>query len=417
MNSRVLRSNPDKTNLLPLLSSGKRDHSTIMKSPTSTEPVRESSNSVTESNPLASTETITSDLQIVMQMLQKMQFDTNNGLQELKKEFKEEFTSRFDHVNTEVEYLVSRVEQGESQRAQDMKNIQDQIDALKLVNPTTMLVADQSLSTGIGCSTTSQAVEFGAAGHMQNHNLLRMALDKQIDELKPYFGKKQENVDLWIKKIDKLAEITKMSNDEVFTLAKIKLQGDAEKWWDNKKKEIDSWTALKSKLVDTFGPLGKSNKLELEALLHRRQQNLNEPATKYWNDMMSHCTAYDENMSIQDRVWRIFNGALPEFRYKYENKVFDDVDQLLKALIQHEENRLRNFYEEQEHPAQISTVARGSRHGNGNMAWNDQQFSEAVNQTVDNQRRPLWNSRSMNTQQFTNRSDNNIGRRNANHPN
>ena len=129
-----------------------------------------------------------------------------------------------------------------------------------------------------------------------------MAFDKQIDELKPYYGKKQENVELWIKKIDKLADIAKMPDDEVFLLAQLKLQGDAEKWWDNKRKEVDSWRTLKSKLLATFGQLGKSNRLELEALLHRRQQNLNEPAPKYWNDMMGLCSVYDENMPTHDRV-------------------------------------------------------------------------------------------------------------------
>jgi Zn-finger domain-containing protein len=322
-----------------------------------------------QSNASASTATVTSDLQMVMQMLQKMQVEANNGFQELKKEFREEFTSRVDQVNMRMEHLASRVEQGESHRAQDMKNIQEQIDALKLANSTTPLTTDESSATNKG-RMKLQAIESGCMAHIQSQNLLRMALDKQIDELKPYYGKKQENVDVWIKKIDKLAEIGRMPDEEIFMLARLKLQGDAEKWWDNKKKEIDSWITLKSKLVDTFGALGKTNKLELEALLHRRQQNLNEPATKYWNDMMSHCSAYDENMSTQDRVWRVFNGALPEFRYKYENKAFDDVDQLLKALIQHEENRLRTSYDEQEHHDQTSNLARGSH----NAVWNHHQF-------------------------------------------
>jgi hypothetical protein len=96
---------------------------------------------------------------------------------------------------------------------------------------------------------------------------------------------------LVIKKIDRLAEIARMSDDEIFTLARLKLQRDAEKWWDNKKKEIDSWLSLKNKLIDTFGSLGKSNKLELETMLHHRQQQLSESATKYWKDMMSLCSA------------------------------------------------------------------------------------------------------------------------------
>jgi hypothetical protein len=248
-----------------------------------------------------------------------------------------------------------------------------------------------------------------------SYHLLRIALDKQIDELKPYFGRKQENVESWIKKIDKVAEITRMSDDEIFTLAKLKLQGDAEKWWDNKRKEIDSWAALKKKLIDTFGSLEKSNKLELEALLHHRQQQLNEPATKYWNDMMSQCSAYDENMLNQDRIWRIFKGALPEFRNRYENKTFDDVDQLLKALIQHEEKRLRFSCDEQEGSSQIFTLGRGPRPGQNSWAPNQQQFSDMANQPANYQQQPP--SRPTSMQQPNSRPYKNNGRWGLNHPN
>jgi hypothetical protein len=387
MNDRVLRSNPDK--------------STLLSPSTASEPIQESPTTM-EHNSVTSTTSITTDLQMVIHTLNKMQLDASNVFQELK----EELTNRVDQVGMKVEHLAARIVQGESHRAQEMKNIQEQIDSIKLANFTSLLVTDQSSASGNSHSTTPHAIRSGSISHMQSQNLLKMALDKQIDDLKPYFGKKQENVDSWIKKIDKLAEIARMPDEEIFMLAKLKLQGDAEKWWDNKKKEIDSWITLKSKLLDTFGSLGKTNKLELEALLHRRQQNLNEPATKYWNEMMSHCSAYDENMSTQDRVWRIFNGALPEFRHKYENKVFDDVDQLLKALIQNEENRLRTFYEEQEHHGQTS-----------NAAWNQQQFSEAVNQVANNQQRPPWNSRPTNMQQSNSRPDGNNNHQTSKHPN
>jgi hypothetical protein len=228
MSDRVLGSNPDKTNLLQL-------------SPTS-EPCHQSTNTNMEPTSSTSTSSITTDLQMVMQMLQKMQVDANNGFLELK----EEFTNRVNQVNVKVEQLTSRIEQGERYRIQEMKNIQEQIDAMKLAKSTTPLVTDQSSTTDNG-PNAPQIVQADSMSHMQSQNLLRMALDKQIDELKPYYGKKQENVDSWIKKIDKLAEIAKMPDEEVFMLAKLKLQGDADKCWDNKKKEIDSWITLKSK--------------------------------------------------------------------------------------------------------------------------------------------------------------------------
>lgn len=355
-----------------------------------------------EAKPLASIPTTTTDLQMVMQALQKMQMDADHGFQDLKKEFKEEVTHRVEQVSLKVEHLASRIEQCENHRTQEIKNIQDQIDAMKSIDSTIPLVTHQSSTTG----KVHKAIP-------QSQNLLRMALDKQIDELKPYYGKKQESVESWIKRLDKLAEISRMSDEEVFLLAQLKLQGDAEKWWDNKKREIDSWVSLKSKLMDTFGSLGKSNRLELEALLHRRRQNLNEPATKYWNDMMSHCSAYDENMSTQDRVWRICNGALPEFRHKYENKIFDDVDQLLKVLIQHEEHRLRPSSEEQDYHGPNSSLARESQ----STTWNHRQFSEAVNQVAGNQPRSSWNNKPTALQQPISRPDTSNNRQNSSHPN
>lgn len=353
----------------------------------------------------------TADHQTIMQVLQRMQVDGMNGIQELKQSIREEFTNRVDQVNRQVEDLVSKFEQVEGHRIRELNQIREEIKGIKSASSQDKPATDHPSTIPNGCGNTLHSTESGLIRPIQSQSLLRMALDKQIDELKPYYGKKQENVDGWIRKIDKLVEITRMSDEEAFMLAKLKLQGDAEKWWENKKKEIDSWTTLKSKLMDTFGSIGKTNKLELEALLHRRQQNLNEPVTKYWNDMMSHCSVYDENMSTQDRVWQIVNGALPEFRHKYENKVFDDVDQLLKALIQYEESRLRTSYDESfDH---VSNSIRGSH----TAVWNQQQFSEAVNQAANNQQRPLSNNRSTNMQQSNSRPDCNKDSQPSKYPN
>jgi hypothetical protein len=81
MDDRVLRSNPDKTNLLPPLSSNKREDPTVGQLSPSSEFVQQSSSSTMELNSSASTPTITSDLQMVMQMLHKMQVDANDGVQ------------------------------------------------------------------------------------------------------------------------------------------------------------------------------------------------------------------------------------------------------------------------------------------------------------------------------------------------
>jgi hypothetical protein len=409
MADRVLRSNPDKTNLLsPLLDASLID-STTSEPVIDKELIQQPLALITETNAFSSTSFTNLDFQMMMQMFQKSQVDTNKMHQELKEDFIK--------LTTEVKNLKSMIKQGESHSLQEMENMQDQIEVIKLANSALKSAANQSTSVVNNEGATTQGVQFPTMIHTQSYSLLRIALDKQIDEVKPYFGKKQENIDSWIRKIDKVAEIARMPDDEVFTLAKLKLQGDAEKWWDNKKKEIHSWATLKSKLADTFGALGKSNKLELEALLHHRQQQFHEPAAKYWNDMMSNCSAYDENMSTQDRVWRIFKGALPEFRNKYENKTFDDVDQILKALIQHEENRLRVSSEDQQDSTQVSNLVRGPRPQQNTSAPTHQQFSNMDNQPVNYQQQQQYNPRTTDIQQPNSRFRNNNGRWNSNHPN
>ena len=401
--SPVFRSNVNRNNPLSGSSSrAKMEDPSLMASPSSEERTENASKSTVGNSSSTTPSTTTLDVQIMMQMLQKTQM---------------EIISRLEQVTTRMDQLTSKNEQDEKHREQQMENMSEQIDAIKLINSSNTSVGNQLTSTGRGNDAGKQGLNSMPMVYQQSYNHLRIVLDKQIDELKPYFGKKQENVDTWIRKIDKLAEIAKMSDDEVFTLAKLKLQGDAEKWWDNKKKEIDSWATFKSKLLDTFGALGKSHKLELEATLHHRQQHLGEPATKYWNDMMSHCSAYDETMSTQDRVWRIFNGALPEFRNKYENKNFDDVDQLLKALIQHEESRQRISYGEQERYAQVSALGHDSRYAQDNMAYTQQQLMDMPHQPDYNQQQSAFNPRSARVQQPNSRAHNNNNRWNSNRPN
>jgi hypothetical protein len=419
MNDRILRSNADKTNLVSPVETTKRTQQRMSQPSTPSEPTQQLSNMKAEtdasSSVILSTSTTNTDLQTIVKMLQTMEANANRGRQELK-ELNENVNSRFAQVGTKVEQLTSRIEQSEINQSQQMKSMQEQIDEVKLANTVVTSITNQSSSTATG-GTTTQGSIFSTDTHSQGYSLLRIALDKQIDELKPYYGKKQENIESWIKKIDKLAEIAKLPDEEIFTLARIKLQGDAEKWWDNKKKEIDSWTMLRGKLIDTFGSLGKSNKLELEAILHQRQQQLNEPATKYWNDMMGHCSNYDENMSTQDRIWRIVKGALPEFRNKYENKTFDDVDQLLKALIQHEENRLRFSNEEQERHTQISNLGCPIRLGQSTLAPVHQQFYDTTSQSGNYQQRPAFNTRQPGQQQTNGWPQNNNGRWSSNYPN
>ena len=149
MPSRVLRSNPERTDRLLQFSSDTEEISISLQQHTSGEMEQEVTGQSMESNTLEPTVSASMDLQMVMQMLQKMQAESSAGFKEIK-EFKEEVRHRVEHVDSKMEHLAARMVQCENHRTQDMKNIQDQINAIKWTNSTNLASTDQLLSSGKG---------------------------------------------------------------------------------------------------------------------------------------------------------------------------------------------------------------------------------------------------------------------------
>ena len=182
MRDKVLRSNPNKTDLLLQFSSPTMENNISPQQHTSGKSKQEDMSESTSPEPTVSA---AMDLQMVMKILQKMQAEYSEGIKEIKKEVRHSG----EKVDSKLEDLAAKIIKCENHRTQDMKNLQDQINAIKLTNSSNSAATDQLISFGKGYMSTSSS-----------QHLLRMALDKQIDELKPYYGKKQENVEQWIKK-------------------------------------------------------------------------------------------------------------------------------------------------------------------------------------------------------------------------
>jgi hypothetical protein len=99
----------------------------------------------------------------------------------MHQELKENFTK----LTTEVKNLKIMSKQDESHSLQEMENMQDQIEVLKLVNSAVKSAANQSTSVSNTEGATTQGVQFPTMIHTQSYSLLRIALGKQIDEVKP----------------------------------------------------------------------------------------------------------------------------------------------------------------------------------------------------------------------------------------
>ena len=136
MSERILRSTSDKTNLFPPLSMTKREDPATSEFPMSNESSQPLPVETKECQSPTSSANASSDLQITMQMLQKIQLDISKGIQELRKELKIDFAGHLDHVNTRMEQLASRIEQAENRRREETTKTQVQIDTINATNST-----------------------------------------------------------------------------------------------------------------------------------------------------------------------------------------------------------------------------------------------------------------------------------------
>jgi hypothetical protein len=115
-------------------------------------------------------------VQITVQMLHKMKLDISKGIQELRKEFKDDSAGCLDHVNTRMEQLASRIEQAENRRIEETTKIQAQIDTSNAKNSTIKLVDYQPLTTVKVETFMCQGSTATADLRLQNFNLVGIAI-------------------------------------------------------------------------------------------------------------------------------------------------------------------------------------------------------------------------------------------------
>ncbi|CAF1536833.1 unnamed protein product, partial [Didymodactylos carnosus] len=135
-----------------------------------------------------------------------------------------------------------------------------------------------------------------------SNNLLKTSMEHKIKQLPIFSGKDNENVTKWLNNITQIGKMVNCSDDELYVVAKFKLEGDAQNWYQKNQDKICDWKTFNQLLSHRFPVILPSNDREILRQLAARKQAWNEPISRFYRDIMNLCDKYDSSMADSSRV-------------------------------------------------------------------------------------------------------------------
>jgi len=135
---------------------------------------------------------------------------------------------------------------------------------------------------------------------------------------KPYFkpntfsGLISENIDTFIKKYNRAANINGWSDEEKIKFLPLYLEGPALTFYDNNESNLindTKWADLENKLESEFKPTAQLDMLKL--LLQKRKQLDDEQTINYVNEIESLCKRINPSMPETELIHTIIKGLKP----------------------------------------------------------------------------------------------------------
>ncbi|CAF0983293.1 unnamed protein product [Didymodactylos carnosus] len=108
-----------------------------------------------------------------------------------------------------------------------------------------------------------------------------------------FAGDESETVHNFLNEIKAIGEMTNQIDTTLFLMAISKLTGSARQWYIDNKSAIKTWSTLQQEMIQRFKRTTSSIKTELR----ERKQQLDEPVTKYYDDIIRLCREIDPQMT------------------------------------------------------------------------------------------------------------------------
>jgi hypothetical protein len=131
-----------------------------------------------------------------------------------------------------------------------------------------------------------------------------------LKELAKFTGDPSQKVTQFINSIEQIGTFTELNDSMLHSLATIKLGGAAFNWYDNNKETLNSWSSLKTHLLERFKPSLSAAKTQLK----ERKQESGETLLVYYDEMVDLCKQVDSDMPLHMIVDYLQDGLRPELK-------------------------------------------------------------------------------------------------------
>lgn len=166
----------------------------------------------------------------------------------------------------------------------------------------------------------------------RNYSSLAQAV-KFLSSLIPQFGgSEEENIDLWLEKIESIAELHDLSEKTRLSAASSNLIKSARKWFDLKPGEINrSWSSFKGAVIRRF-----RRRVSISSVIHKIEAKKWNPVSESFQDYtidkleMMHCLKLTSDDAIFYLISGINNMAV---RAAAASLRRDDVDLFLEEMF------------------------------------------------------------------------------------
>ena len=138
-----------------------------------------------------------------------------------------------------------------------------------------------------------------------------------IKALPEFTGDDDENVTKFINAIEHIGSFTNWNESAIHTLATIKFSGPAFNWYTNNKDMLNTWSTLKSNLLDRFQPPLST----IKAKLKTRQQQPGESLSRFYDDIIELCKQVDKNMPMHMIVDYLLDGVRADLRLHIKRRM------------------------------------------------------------------------------------------------
>ncbi|CAF1103273.1 unnamed protein product [Didymodactylos carnosus] len=165
-------------------------------------------------------------------------------------------------------------------------------------------------------------------------------VEHKIKQLPTFSGKDNEKIIEWLKNIAQIGKIINCHDEQLYFIAKLKLEGDAQKWYQQHQDKISDWNAFHKLLSQRFPSISHNERETLRQLVSPKQ-GLNEALSKYFRDVLNLCDKYDPNMLDSSRIGYLQEGLRSELQHYALGQQMSTPQQFFNTMQQHENIQVR----------------------------------------------------------------------------